>query len=430
MESTFTNSSGNGGSNQSTCFEHIDALNQDLHPYETLSLLAPIDETVWSNRTTTWLILFKIAIGVLALPYLALGITSVVLIIKKNSLRISTKTFFAVYLSMAILGFSRAALLILDPYGILGYIRDSFPGWVIISRFMAALGFPSLVGSCSLIILTLVKLVNAHPGKQWYEYWKYVLVLIAIPYAIGLGAECMGHSHTYAALFAGIICEALFVVWGLFICTAYLAAGTRLLKNVRKRHRRATRTSEFPHQRETEIYHRSHNTRKMAATRKILTITFGTAMAGILYSLISAGVLVLLLLLIFGNCMGGRRPTNSTIWLAMQFANHLSELLLATLITYSITDVSQLVSCFKCSHPCHGASIRETENRSNQINAISSMGSTYGVQGRMSSATQDVAVRASSETTGVPKKTSKPAKTDSGISVESEMEEGQVFLVE
>ena len=342
MESTLTNSGGNGGSNKSTCFEHIDALNQDLHPYETLSLLAPIDETVWSNRTTTWLILFKIAIGVLALSYLALGITSVVLIIKKNSLRISTRTFFAVYLSMAILGFSRAALLILDPYGILGYIRDSFPGWIIISRFMAALGFPSLFGSCSLIILTLVKLVNANPGKQWYEYWRYVLVLITIPYVIGLGAECLSYGNTYAALFAGLVCETLFVIWGLFICTAYLAAGTRLLRNVSKRYRRATMTSEstrhYPRMRSHAEH--SHEMRNMATTRKILIITFGTAMAGILYSLISAGVLVLLLLLIFGNCMGGRGATNSTAWLAMQFANHLSELLLATLIMYSITDVS------------------------------------------------------------------------------------------
>lgn len=352
------NSSNSSSNNTAkTCLDYINYLNKDLHPFQTLNLLVPTDDRIWTERSETWLILFKVMIALLALLYLTVGIVSAVLLARKDCLRLTTRTFFAVYLSMAILGFSRAALFALDPLGILGYIGDLFPAWIILSRFLATGGFPSLVAACTLIVLTLVKLVKAKPGKQWYESWCYVLALLAIPYAIALVAEALGHAGTYPAILSGLLCETLFVFWGLFICIAYLAAGTRLLNTLNKCHRKATMVSE-----KSQPSHRSNNTsadqfkmhdkRTKRIARKIIVITFGTAAAGVFYSVVSAGAVVMVLLLNFKDCMGFENRTNAAAWLGVQFANFVTELLFAALILYSITDISLLLSFLKFLLTC------------------------------------------------------------------------------
>ena len=314
------------------CIEHIKLVNEDLEPYETLRLLVPTnDDAVWIPRSRVWDILFTVAISTLALAYLVLGLAALVMIVKKNCLVIPTHTFFAIYFSLAILGLSRAMLFVLDPYGILGFISRPFPGWIIISRFLGSVGFPSLVGSCTLIILTLVKLVNVTSGRQWYERWRYVLVVTATPYVIALTAEALGHINTYTALFSGLICEAFFVIWGLVICSGYLVAGNRLLRKIHKLGKR-TRTELNKNER-----------KKGRIKRKIVRITFGTAAAGIFYSLVSAGSVTMLLLLIFSDCMGrDDRRTDSRAWLVIQIITYLAEILLALLLFYSITDVPHL----------------------------------------------------------------------------------------
>lgn len=359
------------GSNKS-CLESIDYLNRNLHPYETLSLLVPIDNRVWTERNTTWYTLFKVMIALLGLLYFTVGIVSVILLVRRDSMRLGMRTFFAVYLSMAILGFSRAAFFALDPFGVLGYISDQFSAWIIVSRFMAALGFPSLVAACTLIILTLIKLANAKPGKQWYECWTYVLTLLVLPYAPALVAEALGHINTYSAIFSGIVCETFFVLWGLSICILFLSAGTRLLNTLKNSHRNTTTVSQGHaiNQRQSntsaDFTMRDRKTRRIA--RKIIVITFGTATTGILYSLASAAAVILVLLLTFMDCMGLENRTSSDAWLAILFANFLTEILFVGFILYSMTDISLLLCFFKHLLLCCFASTESEIQQDPELN--------------------------------------------------------------
>ena len=344
-----------------TCRENIDVVTSELDTYQTLSLLVPTDDNVWTERDQTWMVLFSIIISVFALVYFCIGLTAVVLMVRKNCLRIPTKTFFAVYLCMIILGFSRSVLFILDPFGILGFIRELFPAWIIISRFLASVGFPSLVGACTLIILTLVKLAKTSVGKQWYEHWSYVLLLTAIPYAIAITAESLGYITHFAALLSGLICETFFVLWGVSICIFYLLAGKHLLNKIVKRQRRATKLTESNSttsaviqsaNAESAAYFAKHYSKAQRIKRKIIIITFGTAIAGIFYAVVSAGGVIMVLLLIFYDCMGLFHKTNAVAWLAVQFLNYVAEILLSIFILYSMTDVSKFVEFLKFAVSC------------------------------------------------------------------------------
>ena len=354
------------GSNRTAenCAEYVEYFNRDRHPYETLSLLVPTNNVVWTERSTAWTTLFIIMIVLLAIFYATVGIVSVILLVRRDSLRLKTRTFFAVYLSMAILGFSRATLFVLDPFGILGFISGWFPGWIVISRFLAAVGFPSLVASCTLIVATLFKLVNAKQEKQWYEKWSYVLPPLAIPYALALIAEAMGHIGTYSAVFSGIVCETFFVFWGLFICISFLCAGTRLLKTLKNNHRKVTIVSQdrdFTDHRPSNTsanQFKMHDRKTKRIARKIVVITYGTATAGVLYSIASAGGVVMVLLLTFMDCMGFVNMTNSALWLGVQFANFVTEIFFAGFILYSVTDISLLLSFFKLALHCRCCVLR------------------------------------------------------------------------
>ena len=354
------------GSNRTAenCAEYVEYFNRDRHPYETLSLLVPTNDVVWTDRSIAWTTLFILMIVLLAIFYATVGIVSVILLVRRDSLRLGTRTFFAVYLSMAILGFSRATLFALDPFGILGFISGWFPGWIVISRFLAAVGFPSLVASCTLIVATLFKLVNAKQEKQWYEKWSYVLPPLAIPYALALIAEAMGHISTYSAVFSGIVCETFFVFWGLFICISFLCAGTRLLKTLKNNHRKVTIVSQdrvFTNHRLSNTsanQFKMHDRKTKRIARKIIVITYGTATAGVLYSIASAGGVVIVLILIFMDCMGFVNMTNSALWLGIQFANFVTEIFFAGFILYSVTDISLLLSFFKIALHCQCCVLR------------------------------------------------------------------------
>ena len=401
MEFNSSDSVVNDSTNNRDCFEQIEFINNGLAAYQTFHLLVPNDTRIWTPRDEIWDIFFLVSSSILALFYMLLGISSVVLIFKKECLRLPAHTFLAIYSSMAILGFSRALYLSLDPFGILGYIGRFFPAWVIISRVLAAFGFPSLVASCTLIIFTLFKLTNAKPGKQWYESWCKVFVITAIPYVIALTTEALGHIDTYPALFFGTICEISFVLWGLSICIAFLLSGVRLLRKLKERHRKATLVSsdlnDTNFQRAECIRLSKHQKKTKRIGQKIAKITYGTAIAGILYSLASAGAVVMHLLLIFHSCMG-LRLTNSIAWLVITILVFIFEIVLVVFVMYSITDTSPVMSKIRSCRMCSTQEdqqddvvedAEEAEQAMNQIQVTDEAAQAYestdvviGVRGR------------------------------------------------
>ena len=84
-------------------------------PWQILVFLTPTDRNFWEARNQAWELAFKIYAGVFSFMYLLIGLMAVMLIIKKECIRLPAKTFFAVYTTIAILGFSRGIFLALDP---------------------------------------------------------------------------------------------------------------------------------------------------------------------------------------------------------------------------------------------------------------------------------------------------------------------------
>ena len=347
-----------------TCEEYKSVITAGLHPYQLVSFIVPLNDTIWTERDEAWTICFIIYTAIMTTIFLMLGIASIVLLIKKDCVRLPTKTFFAVYMSIIVLGFSRALWLGLDTFGLLGFIGDQFPGWLIISRVFAIFGFPSLVASYTLMIFTLLKIAKAVPGKQWYHQWKYIIPIMLTPYIIAFLAQVISELVPYPGLLAIVVCELFFTVWGITVCIAFLSAGNRLLRELRHRERKTIRVSTtvnpnrenfaeemaVRHEFASREHHR-HTRRTRNTTRKITIITYGTAMFTILYSLITAGGVVMISVLLYHACLGyqGQRG-NSTAWLVLETCKRINEIVLALVMLYSITDITGVVKlmCRSC----------------------------------------------------------------------------------
>lgn len=330
----------------SSCAEYKANLTGGLPPYQILVFLNPVDNRIWTDRNEGWMGAFKVYVGLLGSVYLLLGLAALILLIKKDCVRLSTKTFFAVYTTIAILGFSRALLLALDPYDILGFISDNFPPWIIVTRILGSLGFPSLVASYTLMVFTLLKIAKANPGKQWYHKWRYVVPIVVLPYVIAIGAEVIGYLAEYPGLLSVIICEMTFALWGVTVCITYLIAGSRLMHQLRKRERNTVRmsgdksTSAVQKDFAAEEYERHHKHNRRTA-RKIAIITYGTVLVAFVYSLFTCGNIIMVCLFVFKDCLGfmGVRG-NSIAWLVLHIATRTTEIVLTVIMLYSITDVS------------------------------------------------------------------------------------------
>ena len=386
-----------------TCNEYKQNLTSGLMPYQILVFLNPVDNRIWMERDDVWRSIFKVYIGLLGSIYLLLGLFSIALLIKKDCVRLSTKTFFAVYSTIAVLGFSRALLLALDPYDLLGYISDNFPQWIIITRLLGSFGFPSLVASYTLMVFTLLKIAKANPGKQWYHKWRFVIPIVVSPYAIAIGAEVIGYLADYPGLLSVIICEMTFALWGATVLITYLIAGGRLMHQLRKRERNTVRMSGAGISRSTEElatqndfaaqeYQRHHRHNRRAA-RKIAIITYATVFVAFFYSLLTFGNIIMVCLFLFKDClahMGARG--NSAAWLGLHISTRATEITLATIMLYSITDISGVVKfmsrmfvamccckkmrvteCSRQKHPLAGGMLNNNyNNTSNQTITLGS----------------------------------------------------------
>lgn len=347
----------------------------------------------WTPITTTWLVFFYLHVILFGISFFLLGVVSVIFLFKRHSAqRFKAKTFIAIDVSLAILGFSRFLFYILDPYGVSGYCTEL--GCIITSRLLFSLGFPSLTAAYTLVFLTLWHSAKMRLGRSCVQHWKVIIPLCFIHYCIAVIVEIIGAVGPQPVIFLVIGCEVFFSLWGLLVCVTFLIAGTRLLKSI---HVSARNTSvvcreknvEAPQEKRSSLKRlksRTYSTVRMKremkqhhkqAIRKITIITFVTASLGAIYSLFNIAQLIMVSLQIFGSCpeQGSKEyEANSDLWLALRYMCIFLELCMAILLIYSINDcrpilkgISNVVGFFN-DHCCHVKNTKTNESSTPQIN--------------------------------------------------------------
>ena len=324
--------------------------------YQVLYYTNPVNlsetNAVWMQVSPSWNISLLVSIALRIPIYLAITALCVMLLVK-NGGRFHAKTFPVIYTCVAVLGFSRVLFLLLDPYGISGWIADRWLFWVICSRLLAAVGVPALTTSYTLIFLTLWKSSDMDASHHWYNKWKVIISIIAIYFSIAFSVEIIANSvpDPNPAIAVIIVCEVFFSFWGITMCVMYLVAGSRLVHIIKRQVMKSSKVSATDVKKNTMEYKRNINKKVPARViRKILYITYGTAILGVLYSVVNAGALILKLYMVY-VCYGFHGKVDPIIWMCIEIISKVLEIALAINIIYSVTNTNRIVnamkSCFK-----------------------------------------------------------------------------------
>uniref|UniRef100_A0A1X7UHT6 Proline-rich transmembrane protein 3/4 domain-containing protein n=1 Tax=Amphimedon queenslandica TaxID=400682 RepID=A0A1X7UHT6_AMPQE len=326
---------------------------------QILGSLAPNCEYgAWSPINDAWLGAFYFHTVFFGIAFLLIGIACIVFLSKRHlAKRFKTKTFFAIDVSLCILGFSKFLFYVLDPYGIAGFCPPGLP-CMISSRLLFSLAFPSLTAAYTLVFLTLWYSAKMKLGRACIQRWRIIIPLCFIHYLVAIVFEFVGaFGSPYYIIFLLIACEAFFTLWGLVVCSTFLIGGLRLLHSVQKSAFNSAIVStdivirdERHLEDGTKVYTRSRSTMRLKprqthqrALRKIGIVTYCAAILGALYSLLGISHLVMLCLQLFGECDEDGLGQNSNLWLALKYLSGAIELLLTLLLLYSINDVMPLV---------------------------------------------------------------------------------------
>lgn len=332
-----------------SCLEHIDRITASKAVYQLLFYLNPVNTSVWQERTEAWNYFFIAVTALYSFFFFMIGLASVVLIIKKDCLRLKTKTFLGIYTCLAVLGFSRGLFLALDPYGILGWLMSRFDRWTIASRSLAALGFPSLTASYTLVFLTLYKAPEINSSRHWHRQLRIVLAVMLTQYAIAVVAEVVANVAPYPAVVTVLACDAFFCFWGVTICVVYIFAGSRLLHKLKERYAHGTSSPRLERGVSrgflSEELERKYNEKIAAAFRKIGLITYCTAILGILYSVVSFANLASTTTFAFYLCFGFTGMGDPNVWIVFRVGIFSLEIPLAIVMLYSVTDFASVMCC-------------------------------------------------------------------------------------
>ncbi len=338
---------------------------KDMQVHEIFVLAVPNDDN-WAERTTPWYVFFYLMLVVYGLLYIALGVGCILLLWKRHlARRFRVNTFVAIDLALMTLAISRVLKFLLDPWGQSGYFTCR--GCIIFSRLLSALAFPSLTASYTLVFITLWLSARMQLGRSCVQRLKILIPLCCVHYVVAIAFEIIGSLpfSRYPVVFLLVSCESFFTVWGFSLCFAFLFAGQRLLRSVKTSARNSSRVckdsptmrrqdliekSRFDNRSRGETRARSGTKQKLKtilrehhqrAIRKVTLITYMTATLGMLYSVVSVVNLTLVCLNLLGDCPGytnSREKLRPEVWLTMSYITFTLELLLALLLTYSISD--------------------------------------------------------------------------------------------
>lgn len=368
-----SNSSENSGSAEME--RNCSVLLSEKNAISIFSVLLPSNNSFWAERTEGWYVFFYLLIIIFSVFFLGFAITCLLLLCKRHlAQRFKVRTFIAIDVALAVLGFSRFLFLMLDPWGQLGFCTHYT--CVVVSRLLGALGFPSLTASYTLVFITLWISAHIQLGRSWVQKLKILIPLCCVHYVVAVIFEIVlltPIENSVAVVFVVIGCEAVFSLWGFLVCFMFFVAGFRLLKTLKMQERKSSmicrdsphmtradliEKSKFHKSNEPSLRKRSLTTMKLKeqvlskqkrALRKVTLITYVTVVLGMLYSILSIVNLILVLLGLFDGCPGEIRMEKMLpeVWLLIRYLFFVLELGLAILLTYAINDLEPVIDALK-----------------------------------------------------------------------------------
>lgn len=334
----------------------------------------------WGHLNTGWLIAFYIHIVIFSAAFFVLATTSLLVLIQRDLFpgrkvlkELNHKTVYTlacINVLLIILGYSKFLFLILDPYFVSGYLNCEYCHipW----SLMESLSLPSLTIAYTMEFVTLwlcIQIVQ----ESVFKRCQFVVPFTFLNYVIAIVVQIIANFFVYPAIIAIIACTIYFICFGIILCLVYIFTAWRVLGTIKKAARRATFNGisssiwkECPPDGDSNnksvkdtvtttkklsncTFREKYTPTQKSAILKISKICYGTALLGLLLSVVQIVLLVILSRVLLTDCISKSHP-DKNLWLVFQYLREIIELALGFVLLYCTADFKMLLKWMK--KPC------------------------------------------------------------------------------
>ena len=319
----------------------------------------------WGELSTGWVIAFYIHIVIFGIAHFALGTASLIILIRRDLQgngdlkKLDHKivyTLTCINILVIIFGYSKFLFLVLDPYFISDYLTCEYCHipW----SLMKSLTVPSITTAYTMEYFTLwlcVQLVQ----DSVFNKCRFVVLFSFFNYVVAIVVQIISNLFVYPAIIIIIACAIYFICFGIVVCLAYILTAWRVLGIIKDTARRATLTSSSmipkhestnngtadtvstKHKGKINTFRQKYTTAQKSAIRKISKICYGTALLGLLLSVVQIVLLVLLAQALLTDCISSSNLDKNS-WLVFQYFREIVELALGIILLYCTADFNKL----------------------------------------------------------------------------------------
>lgn len=193
---------------------------------EQISDANPEPRPEWSTAIQTWGKAWDLHIYLFAVVYILIAVTSGVGLADDVLSGHSIKGLkLALYLTLLLFGFSRAIILLVDPYSSLGTL-DPLSAYITWS-----LGFPCVLTALGLLLLVFIdatNMMNVAPPR--FQKFSTALGVMVVNVIIVVGTDLI-FLLIQKLLVLIIVCHLYFVLFGVILTTGFIRVGFQLSSN-------------------------------------------------------------------------------------------------------------------------------------------------------------------------------------------------------
>ncbi|XP_050398417.1 uncharacterized protein LOC126816193 [Patella vulgata] len=196
---------------------------------ETVAELWPEPGPNWTESYTEWGEAWPIHVYLFALAYLAIALFGIFLIITIVFNRSGTpinKTTIALNSMITFFAITRSVTLFLDPYS----SERSVP--FMVSHVIWSIGIPGLTSSFSIVLLILLDTTKMEVAPPRFQKLSVIAFITAVHMLIVISFDILVMLYGSTVKVLLIICQLLFVTYGLVVSVGFLYVGVKIRKNL------------------------------------------------------------------------------------------------------------------------------------------------------------------------------------------------------
>ncbi|XP_033646718.1 proline-rich transmembrane protein 4-like isoform X2 [Asterias rubens] len=288
--------------------------------------LPPFAEPVpdWKIALPLYGYFWYVHIYILGSLFALLALYSLVSLIRLRKRRLLSMGYFvALNLMMLVMGVDRAVYLFVDAYN----HKQIFP--LPVAYMLLGMGFPCLSSAFSILFLALLNSTKTQLVSRKVQGPKALSAMITFHFTISILVDVIVGLFTKAQVLL-LLCQAVFLIWGLFLSVSYLVIFRRLHISSLRQFRELNRLSMT--KRTTSLYgispfmKKPRNNWSSAIKVTLLTSFFG----------VTIGLLQLYGILVVYGPLGEKVPEPWS-WVWYQLAFRICEFAMCALMSYVAT---------------------------------------------------------------------------------------------